>query len=217
MSGISHINDILADNVAHYVKDARDCNIYTRELRRIRSNCSPLIMEENGENATLKKIYVIDIPHNSLVLKPDNFNVHLFKANTWNKACDYLILAQDSHGNYALFIELKSSLNDRPDATDSLLIMESNEDKNKSKQIEGACNLFDFLRLIVNKVYHDSELDTFKIYKIVLYNEVKTRSPLQSNQRLISGQRVKSEDIKTLKVNDAQTLRFSELIRIFEN
>lgn len=217
MSGISHVNDILADNVAHYAKNAHDGNIFTREFRRIRCDHSPLIMKENGDDATLTKVYVTDIPRGSLVLKPDNFNVHLFKANTWNKACDYLILAQVEHRNYALFIELKSSLNDRPDAADSLLIVESKEDKSKAKQLEGACNLFDFLRLVVDKEYGDRELYSFEIYKIVLYNEVKSRSPLQSNQRQISGRRIKSTDIKTLKVNDAQTLSFAGLMRIFEN
>lgn len=217
MPGITHVKDILADNIAHYVKDAHDGNIFIKELRGIRCDHSPLIMKENGDGATLTKIYVVDIPSGSLVLKPDNFNVHLFKANTWNKACDYLILAQVEHRNCALFIELKSSLNDRPDAADSLLIVESKEDKSKAKQLEGACNLFDFIRLVVNKEYGDRELYSFEIYKIVLYNEVKSRSPLQSNPRQMSGRRIKSNDIKTLKVNDAQTLSLPELIRIFEN
>ena len=211
MSGISYVNDILADNVAHYVQSSQNRGLFNKELRKIRCNHSPLIMEERGDNATLTKIYVIDIPGESIVLKPDDFNVHLFKANTWNRACDYLILAEDRTRKFALFIELKSSLNDRPEATDSLLIVESNEDKKKAKQLEGACALFEYLRLIVDKEYGDRGLYSFQIYKIVLYNEVKPRSPLQSNSRQLSA------DIKALRVNDAQTLRFPELIRIFEN
>ena len=77
MPGITHVKDILADNIAHYVKDAHDGNIFIKELRGIRCDHSPLIMKENGDGATLTKIYVVDIPSGSLVLKPDNFNVHL--------------------------------------------------------------------------------------------------------------------------------------------
>ena len=215
MSAIPFVNKILADNVAHYIETRPNSNVFNRELRPIRCDHTPLEMRESGDNATLTKVYVTEIPDEALVLKPDNFNIHMFKSGKWNKACDYLILAHEDRNSYAFFIELKSSLNDKPDQNDSLLVLESKEDKGKARQFEGAVALFDYISMLVRKEYNNTELDDFQKCRLIIYDSIKPRSPMQSNIRLTSGHRNKSADIKTLQVHDAATICFSRLIAIF--
>lgn len=80
----------------------------------------------------------------------------------WNKAVDYLLLTRYMDVNYAGFIDLKSSLNDKPDPSDNLLVTNSNEDLKKEKQFVGAKALFDYLSLVVKKETNNSAFDGYQ-------------------------------------------------------
>ncbi|WP_297980098.1 hypothetical protein [uncultured Methanobrevibacter sp.] len=54
--------------------------------------------------------------------------------------------------SYAIFIELKSSLNDMPDSFDNRLVIVSNEDRKKEMQLLGGEALFDYIKVILSHI-----------------------------------------------------------------
>lgn len=64
--------------------------------------------EENGRDATLRKVYMCDIPSGALIIKLDGikFSKFLIENGSWgfNKHSDYLIITDDK----LVFIEMKS-------------------------------------------------------------------------------------------------------------
>ncbi len=216
MNWVQEFSNILAYNVPHYIECRSNAGCYSKDDRPIRCSASPLEMVEDGPDATLTKVYLTGLACETLVLKPDNFGIQFFKGGSWNRACDYLVLTEFNGKKYALLIELKSSLNDKPESCDQLLIIESNADKKKMQQLESSCGLFEFLKLIVRKECAINNLDNVRVCKLILYDSIKPRSPLQSNARLISGRRIKAEDIKTLEVHDAETLDIANIMKVFD-
>jgi hypothetical protein len=67
-------------------------------------------LEEKDKSATLRKVFLCDIPSESLIVKMDNirFNNFLKDQKTWgfNKHSDYLIITSDK----LVFIEIKSKM-----------------------------------------------------------------------------------------------------------
>ena len=76
---------------------------------------SPYELVESAPSATLKKVYVCNIPKDTVVLRMDNIKVFNFIAESmklgYNKHCDYALIT-DTH---VVFVELKSqkNLNDK--------------------------------------------------------------------------------------------------------
>ncbi|MBQ4384369.1 MAG: hypothetical protein II823_00395 [Kiritimatiellae bacterium] len=215
MSWVREFSNVLAHNVTHYVESRSHAGYYCKEDKPIKCDARPLVMAEDGPDATLTKVYLTGLACETLVLKPDNFGIKFFKGGSWNRACDYLVLTEFGGEKYALFLELKSSLNDRPESGDHLLIIESNADKKKMQQLESSCGLFEFLKLLVSKECAINDLKNVRVCKLVLYDSIKPRPPLQSSVRPISGKRIKAEDIKTLEVHDAETLDIAKIMKVF--
>ena len=211
MTGINELKTMLADMVPYYVQDRHDKSLFRVEKRRLYERCDPLIMKEEGEGATLTKVNIIGFTQPSLALKPDHFGIRFFKGSR-NKACDYLILTTYKEKNYAIFVELKSSLNDDPGLNKGLLIIESKEDQRKEQQILGAFDLFEWLRFWVNKDYGHTDLDGVIVAKIILYAGVTPRSQMYSKIRPVDGNRRRSKDVYTFKVHDAETIELEVLI-----
>ena len=71
--------------------------------------------EENGNDATLRKVYMCDIPSEALIIKLDKIKfLKFFKENNgwgFNKHSDYLIVTDDK----LVFIEMKSTTSVGPD------------------------------------------------------------------------------------------------------
>jgi hypothetical protein len=70
------------------------------------------ILEENDSSAKLKKVEIIDVPDNSILIKIDygkpyeNFR----SENGHRRRCDYLLIARlDNNNKRLLFIEMKSN------------------------------------------------------------------------------------------------------------
>lgn len=65
-------------------------------------------LEETGKDATLRKIHLIDIPNNAIIVKMDDVKFHKFlkpnKELGYNKHSDYMLVVNDK----IVFFELKS-------------------------------------------------------------------------------------------------------------
>ena len=137
------------DSLRLKVKPIADC---------LNNNCSVELLEEChfGVNASLlKKVTLTELHRETLVLKPDHFAVQHFKSGTLNKACDYLILTRFNNENYALFLDLKTSIGREPN-NGKLDFRGSDYDSNMIWQMIGADILFDGLTQAVYKsvTYH---------------------------------------------------------------
>lgn len=119
----------------------------------LNNNCSVELHEDRhlGVNAALlEKVTIKDLHRETLVLKPDHFTVQHFKRGTYNKACDYLILTRFNEENYALFIDLKTSIGREPN-DGKLDFRGSDYDSGMIWQMIGADTLFDGLTGVVYK------------------------------------------------------------------
>lgn len=214
MDGMQELRSVLTPTIKGYEKDVVSLDCF-REVDLpivVRSDGGILKMEENAPDAKLQKVYLVDLDPSGLVLKPDNFGVRFFRRGCWNKAVDYLVFTRHNNTNYAIFIDLKSSLNDKPDRSDNLLVVDSGEDAKKESQFFGAAALFCYLKQIVKKATGDTSLDNFKIRNWILYEDVKTRSPSQSIIMSTAHVRKKSALVVTKQVADASTLSVLKLM-----
>ncbi len=211
MQGIEIIRDLLAQSVKKYNHVGRMITCEEAYLQ-FRPSRQTFEMEETDPSATLKKIYVTSLPDDSMILKPDNFGVRFFKSGTWNKACDYLFLVRVRGDSYAIFIELKSSLNDMPDSFDNRLVIVSNEDRKKEMQLLGGEALFDYIKVIAEKHSSPNDLSQYKTRMWVLYESIRPRSPTRAGIMLTAQERIKSNKVLTKKVHDAQTISIEDLI-----
>lgn len=214
MNGIAELRKVLSSTVDGYVKDIADPTIYRAVARPILySNLDPTFeLAEDDPGATLKKVYLHGVRTDGVVLKPDNFGVSFFKAGKWNKACDYLVLTEYLGKNYAIFLDLKSSLNDAPDLADPRLVINSREDEKKERQFKGANALFEYIKVVVKKATNSAALDSFEVKNWVLYEDVKSRNPTQATIMTTAQARKKSQDVYTMQVADAGTIQIRQLV-----
>ena len=122
-------------------------------IDRLNDNCSVELEEDChlGVNASLlEKVTIKALHRETLALKPDHFVVQHFKGGTYNKACDYLILTRFNNENYALFIDLKTSIGRAPN-NGKLDFHGSDYDASMIWQMIGADNIFDGLTSVVYK------------------------------------------------------------------
>lgn len=214
MCGIAEIEDLVGDAVRAYVETSPGAETFREELRHIKfrhiGGC--LDLRENDGAASLRSIHLFNLDDHGIALKPDDFHVRFFKANSWNKAVDYLILTSHRSRCYAIFIDLKSSINDKPDVSDQLLIVDSREDKKKEQQFCGAEALFDYLKMLLETKYGVTGMEQYQIRKWILYESVKTRSGVQSPVLLTAHKRKKSNDVRTMQVTDGAMLDVTKLL-----
>jgi hypothetical protein len=159
----SFLKDILAKTVLH-------CENYTDYYQNKPCKCSrrdtyePIItnfeLVEKDRKATLKGIPLDGVSPHGLALKPDHFGIHFFTKGMWNKSCDYIILTEDRGQKYAVFIELKSSVEEKLDAQDKNptpynaagnLRLDTTKNYDIALQLNSASALFDYLECIARK------------------------------------------------------------------
>jgi len=212
MSIRESVLDILADSVRAYT----ECNggpiAVEKKKIKFKADRQTFTMTENGKDATLTRVYVCDLDNDCVILKPDDFGVRFFRKDSWNKACDYLILVVVNGKKYAIFVELKSSIDNQPDGNDNHLVIDGNEDNKKEQQLLGAAELWNYIKLIVKKKTDSSELDDYDVRMWVLYESVKSRSPTQSQIMTTVPRRTKSKCVQTKQVHDAETISVHDLL-----
>ncbi len=128
------------------------------------------VLEEECKKATLNHVPICNLGANTLVLKPDNFNIRFYKASTYNKACDYLVLTYDaSNKPHAVFIDLKTDIHDQPDTETNLFKTNSERDAECGLQFCGARALFKLLAFMTRTVKKCKAFDEYREHYWVLY------------------------------------------------
>lgn len=214
MKGVQEIKNLLADSVMSYKESPAGSKQYIEDRCSIKLNLRDgnLEMTEDGKDATLTKIYLIGLDRAGVALKPDNFGVRFFQANSWNKAVDYLVLTTYNSKDYAIYIDLKSSLNDKPDANDGMLIVDHAQDRKKEAQFIGAEALFEYIKMLVKKKNGCNAVPAYEVRKWILYGQIKPQSGVQSPIMSTSAIRRKSKDIHTKQVADSVAIDVKDLI-----
>lgn len=122
------------------------------------------------KKAILNHIPLQNLGTDTLVLKPDHFNIRFYRAGTYNKACDYLVLTYDNAQKpHAVFIDLKTDIYDRPDPTTSEFSTTSDRDAQCGLQFCGARALFKLLALMVKTLTKCQAFDKYKEHYWVFY------------------------------------------------
>lgn len=146
------------------------------------------VLEELDPLAKLKKVTLKGIERTkTLILKADHFTASYFKSETWCKACDFLVLTEYNRGKYALFIDLKTNVEDEFGDNCELKCDKSDLNTKIIWQMLGADALFDGLIDVVAKVdasvmrdtkankmlSANSELASYKRRYVILYLKAK--------------------------------------------
>lgn len=119
------------------------------------------VLEELDPLAKLKSVKLKGIDRTkTLILKADHFTLGYFKAETWCKACDFLVLTEHGRKKYALFIDLKTSVEDDFEDNCKLKCNKSDYNTKIIWQMLGADALFDGLIDVVSKVNSSAMRDT---------------------------------------------------------
>ena len=119
------------------------------------------VLEEHDPLSQLRKVNLQGIDKTkTLILKTDHFSLGYFKAGTWCKACDFLLLTEYNREKYALFIDLKSSVEDDFGDNHELRCDKSDSNTKAIWQMLGADALFDGLIDVVSKVGSSAMRDT---------------------------------------------------------
>lgn len=206
---IDLLKTALKQSVRHY--DETSAGIIMSNDRDIKVSTRPLEMVEEAENATLKKVYLDGISSEGLVLKLDHFGIQFFEKHTWNQACDYIVLTEDSHKKYALFIELKSSIEHAP-TPDGHLQLNGNRNVKIAWQLNSGSALFDYLCFVIDTLHKDKTLLQYDRKFIVLYarHSSGVRSFIQPMQGCTSRkQDFKHQTIKAISINEPSSSRLS--------
>ena len=141
------------------------------------------------KKAILNHVPLLNLGTDTLVLKPDHFNIRFYRAGTYNKACDYLVLTYDhTQRPHAVFIDLKTDIYDRPDPSTGEFSTSSDRDAQCGLQFCGARALFKLLALMVKTLTNCQAFDTYKEHYWVLYkNFLNGRGVVGVAQTMIDG------------------------------
>lgn len=172
-------------------------------------------LTENSKNSTLVMVTIKGLDEHAVVLKPDHFAIRHFAANTWNKACDYVIFTKTKFGKYAFFVELKTLLHERL-ASNNVFLFSHDEDKKIAWQFLGANASIDnvihniersqvqrhepsavCLTKLVNSKLYDYKRRYIILYKVINCETSTTGPASLSNQKQ---ERISTPNIKCLEM-----------------
>lgn len=214
---INLVQKALARSVRHYITKPDDPTLASfSDIQLVHChNTNQLTLTEDGVNAALRVVNLDDISREGLTLKLDAFGVSFFSKDTANRACDYVVLSEHNGKKYALFIELKTSINCVPDSK-GRLVLANREDLKKAWQLNGGSNLFDYVSLILKNHYTCSELDNYEKRFFLFYSQVRspTTGPIQPTANPTLGAEInmlRHKNIAAIKVSNNQCVRISTL------
>ena len=169
--------ELLGDTTRHCAKSTQPqtgqpCCV---EWRRTKFDTQNVVLVEDGDNASLRNICLDGVSPNGIILKPDNFAISFFTKGSWNKACDYIVLTENNGNKFAVFLELKSTLDDQPDQNGHLRLR-SKKDIGTAWQLNSASALFDYLCNIEQRMDPSGphDLNSYTRVFVVLYANYKT-------------------------------------------
>lgn len=122
------------------------------------------------EKALLNHIPLCNLGVDTLILKPDNFNIRFYKTDTYNKACDYLVLTYDKTNKpHAVFVDLKTDIYDQPNPKTCEFKTNSERDALCGLQFCGARALYKLLALMTRTLSKCRAFDSYQEHYWVLY------------------------------------------------
>lgn len=164
------LKELLASRVTRYNKGLCQQCCYPEAVPIVFDVLKGQFILEECEKALLNHVPLYNLGDNTLVLKPDNFNIRFYKSGTYNKACDYLVLTYDSLNKpHAVFIDLKTDIYDRPNPTTGEFRTNSERDAQCGLQFCGARALFKLLALMIRTITKCSAFDSYQEHYWVLY------------------------------------------------
>lgn len=173
------------------------------------------VLEELDPIAKLKKVNLKGIDRTkTLILKADHFTLGYFKSETWCKACDFLVLTEHGRKKYALFIDLKTNVEN--EFGDNCVLKCDKSDFNTKIiwQMLGADALFDGLIDVVSKINSsvmrgtkanktqsaNSALASYKRRYVILYLKTKPVNTLTSGGIMRTGV-LRKPNLKSLEAD----------------
>ena len=163
------LQDLLTTSVGRFEKGTCGCFRMFAQRLFVPLNGGSVRLKETPP-ATLNNVQIVGLSSETVVVKPDHFGIRYYKADTYNKACDYLILTKDPSTNkrYAIFIDLKTDIQDSPDAQ-NVFTTSSDRDASCGMQFCGALALFKSLGYGVDVISKCNALTTYQPRYWVLY------------------------------------------------
>jgi len=186
---------------------------------RIRGPFDSFVLQEGGDDATLRNVPLDGVSASGIVLKPDSFCITFFKSKLGlNKACDYLVLTEHKNTKYAIFIELKSSIYNDPDTKGNLRLLE-NKDILTACQLNSTSALFDYLCAVEKRVNKTTSLFGYSRHFAVLYDEVLrgTHKPIptmtgKSATKSLDPTTFSHKEIKAIKAENNKRISIESLL-----
>lgn len=169
------LQDLLTTSVGRFEKGTCGCFRMFAQRLFVPLNGGSVRLTETPP-ATLNNVRIVGLSQETIVVKPDHFGIHYYKNNTYNKACDYLILTKDASTNkrYAIFIDLKTDIQDSPNAQ-NVFTTSSDRDASCGMQFCGALSLFKSLGYGVDVIAKCNALTTYQPRYWVLYKNYLTK------------------------------------------
>lgn len=128
-----------------------------------------VLLEEKGEQATLKKVFLSNVSNDYLTLKPDAAQIKIFAKGCGNRQCDYIVLSEYNKQKFALFIDLKSSLRQYP-ASQQKNDLANDEYGDIVIQFLGSSCLLDFIQSALMN-FRNLDIAEYKRRYVILYNK----------------------------------------------
>lgn len=131
-----------------------------------------ITLEERGDAATLKSIVVSGLALDYFALKPDESKIQFFSSGYGSKQCDYILLSEFNGEKVAVFIELKSNIEEQSViATTPQQNVDGEYEDYVTQLISSSC-LLDYLHSVLVYFCNCDVLGKdYKRYYVVLHNK----------------------------------------------
>ena len=128
------------------------------------------LKEENPNSRGITDIFITELDSDAVIIRPDLFGIKFFKDDTYNRACDYLILTQHNSLNYAMFIDLKTDVAVEHNAQDNNVKLISKGNVEKAWQMAGGVFVLESLLALAEKIRKIPTKGGFKFVYILFFN-----------------------------------------------
>ena len=180
MSNLDILNQLLAEDLIETI-----CTIKGRRAARLK---------ETGHDAKLKKIDLMDIPENAILIKLDNTRepLTLFKGDKGEcKRCDYILFIEKNNDKKIIFIELKSFVLSNSDIL---------------KKFKSSQCLIDYCDSVLKRFFNkENLLSSYRKSFILFYHRSvrknKSRQPISINKINVDGDYIRYANPESISIN----------------